>query len=290
MVRHIAFRWTLATLAVLGARVASADPISFTGTVAQDFSPSNPSVHIAGADELFDDPNPLNRIYQLPEMTAQGLINGWAIKDIRTSYDAASDTLSVGLNTFSIAGRAVGAGAADIEALVAQHGGIDPPQLGGRKSITVAFAPNNPDGSLMPGEPVIVAGVPAEKSAAGPGIDGFTVARYKGLVTQGIANNYGKPLPGNLGALAYDPSKDHPGFEFTIANFSKIAPGLDSTKGFWLKAFAGSPDDHVIGEERTKFVFIPVNPPERIPEPTNLLAWTFVASVAILSLRRRGVK
>ena len=46
----------------------------------------------------------------------------------------------------------------------------------------------------------------------------------------------------------------------------------------------------MIGEERTKFVFIPVNPPERIPEPTNLLAWTFVASVAILSLRRRGVK
>ena len=225
MVRHIAFRWTLATLAVLGARVASADPISFTGTVAQDFSPSNPSVHIAGADELFDDPNPLNRIYQLPEMTAQGLINGWAIKDIRTSYDAASDTLSVGLNTFSIAGRAVGAGAADIEALVAQHGGIDPPQLGGRKSITVAFAPNNPDGSLMPGEPVIVAGVPAEKSAAGPGIDGFTVARYKGLVTQGIANNYGKPLPGNLARWPTTPPRITPDSSSRSPTSARSPPG-----------------------------------------------------------------
>jgi len=287
MVCRIAFCWTLATLTILGARTVSADPMSFTGDVAKDFDPSLSSVHVSGPNELFDDPNPLNRIYQLPEMTDRGLINGYAIQDIRTHYDATSDTLAVGLNTYSIAGSAVGAGGADMEALLAEHGGVDPPHLGGRKSITVAFAPNNPDGSNTPGAPILVAGVPADKSAAGPGLDGFTVARYKGLVSQGIEQNYGATLPNNLGALAYDPSKDHPGFEFTVANFSKIAPGLDPTRGFWIQAYAGSPDDNPIGEERTKFVYVPGFSPDTIPEPATLLAWTFLAGVAVL-LRNRG--
>ena len=43
-------------------------------------------------------------------ITSSGFNSGWAIKDIRLSYDAQSDTLSVGVNTFGIAGDADGNG------------------------------------------------------------------------------------------------------------------------------------------------------------------------------------
>jgi hypothetical protein len=273
---------TMTVIAAFGVRTASADPIAFTGNVANDFSPSsNTSVQITQVDS-----DPTNNIYQLPEMTAQGLINGWAIKDIRTVYDAKTDTLSVGVNTYSIAGSAIGAGGSDIAQLLASKGGSDPADLGGRKSITIAFASNNPDGTHTAGPITFVAGVPADKSTAGSGIDGFNVASFKGIVG-GIQNNYGATLTNNMGALAFNPDAAHPNFEFTITNFSQ-APGMNPSQGFWIKAYAGSPDDAGIGEEQTAMLFIPAIAPQSIPEPTTLMGWGVAIGGAGWWRRRRA--
>src|SRR4051812_36652179 len=95
MVRRTVFRGALAILALVGARAVSADPINFTGSVERDFNPgTDPSVAVTPglADPLF--------IGQPDWMTNQGWYSGWAIKDVRTSYDPRTDTLSVGVNTF----------------------------------------------------------------------------------------------------------------------------------------------------------------------------------------------
>jgi len=283
MVRRNAFRWTLATVAMLGAGTASASPINFTGFVDKDMDPAaNKSVVKVDVNK-----DPVNSIFQLPEMTKAGLINGYAIKDIRTSYDAKTDMLYVGVNAWSIAGTAVGTGGANITALLKGKGGVDPADLGGDKSITVAFAGNSPNDATKPGAIVAVAGVPADKKMGGPGIDGFTVAKYKGLTNQGIQYNYGATLTNNLGALAFNPSAAHPDFEFSVKNFSKIAPGLDPTKGFWIKAYAGSAMDNPIGEETSVWMNIKVPQPQGIPEPTTWMAWSLVAGAAASRLRRR---
>jgi hypothetical protein len=283
MVSRNALRWTLATLTLLGARSVSAGPINFTGSVEQDFNPTADN----GVQVIQVDPDPLNRIVQLPQMTSQGIINGYAIKDIRLQYDSSTDVLSVGVNTYSIAGSAIGTGGADIAKALSDYGGVDPANLGGDKSITVAFAGKNLNDSSKPGAVIAVAGVPADKSTAGPGIDGFNVAAYK--ANGGIQNSYGASLANNLGALAFDPSAAHPGFEFTIKNFSKISPDLLNPKdGFWIQAYAGSGQDNPIGEERTAFIKIPALSEQQVPEPTAWLAWTFVAATAgAARLRRR---
>ncbi len=47
MVRPSLLSWSLAFLAALGARTATADPITLTGVVERDFDPANPTVRIS---------------------------------------------------------------------------------------------------------------------------------------------------------------------------------------------------------------------------------------------------
>ncbi|AGA27310.1 hypothetical protein [Singulisphaera acidiphila] len=285
MVSRNALRWTLATLTLLGASSVSADPINFTGFVENDFNKfKDDTIKIIPVN-----PDPLNRIAQLPQMTAQGIINGYAIKDLRLHYDSKTDVLSVGVNTYSIAGSAIGNGGPDIAKALADYGGVDPAHIGGKKSITIAFAGVNPANQAVPGPTVAVAGIPSDKSTAGPGLIGFNIAAYDASKSQSIQNSYGATLTNNMGALAFDPSAAHPGFEFTIKNFSQLSPNhLDPTEGFWIAAFAGSPNDNPIGEENLEFTKVPKFVPQIIPEPATVLSWTVVAAAAgALRLRRR---
>ncbi|MHC5539874.1 hypothetical protein ACYOEI_16770, partial [Singulisphaera rosea] len=138
---------------------------------------------------------------------------------------------------------------------------------------------------------IAVAGVPADKSVANPaGLDGFTVASYAGTANQGIQYNYGSGLSSNQGALAFDPSASHPGFEFTVNNFSKISPSLDPTQGFWIQVYAGSAQDGPIGEEASGFLHVPSFSQQNVPEPATWLAWSLIAGGAATRLRRRGKK
>jgi hypothetical protein len=272
-------RMAVAFVALLGGRGGLASSIATpgtTGNVELDFPTSNTNVYVINV------PNALDRVAQAQWMTNLGWTSGWTIKDIRTLYNPQTDTLAVGVNFFGIAGDADGngdPGAADPKTL--SSGGVDLPHLGGRESITVAIDTNHS------GMPTIVAGVPSDKSTAGPGIDGFNVAAYKnnGL---GIGSSYGQTLADHLGQLAFDPSQSHPGFEFTITNFSKL-PGLDLNKGFWLEAFAGTPDDVVAGEAFVDWANIPIPSGQVVvgAEPASIAGWSLVLVSAAWQARRR---
>lgn len=287
MVRLRLLRWGIASLALIGARPVLAASINFTGFVANDFNPSNLNVHVT---PVSDSPLVVG-----PDkwMTDLGRVSGWAIKDIRTSYDSKTDTLSVGFQTFtnakgvkSVFGDADGNGDPGFTGpLMIAAGGVNSPNMGGHKSVAIALAADSTTVKGAPGTPVIVAGIPADKALAGPGTDGFTVSSYVNPAL-GLAYQFGKNLPTNQGNLAFNPSAAHPDLEFTIKNFSKIK-GIDPYKGFWIQAYAGAPDDRVVGEASLSFTRIPAFAPEEVPEPATLLVWTILAGAGALQLRRR---
>lgn len=291
MIRRRLFGFGLATITWFGARAVMASPITLTGNVENDFNPTNPDVRVLS---VLSDPT---QAAPKDFMIQNGWVSGWAIKDVRVAYDGNADTLYVGFNTFkngqglpAIVGDADGNGdPGGASAQMTKAGGVEWAHLGGYKSVSIAMANNDIKNPAVHGAPVIVAGVPADKTAAGPGIDGFTVA--KPLGPNGVAYNFGKSITdaqGNpVGALAFDPSKEHPGFEFTIKKFSQIS-GVDPTKGFWLSAFAGAPDDVIVGSTALPFTRVPAFSEQNIPEPGTLVAWSLVAAGAAVGVRRRS--
>src|SRR5262249_26249347 len=149
----------------------------------------------------------------------------------------------------------------------------------GTKSITLALAGLNAQNPSQHGTPILVAGVPGDKSTAGSGIDGFNVASYAGR-NAGIEDNYGATLTGHVGSLAFNPSAATPNFEFTIPNLATI-PGLNPANGFWVKLYSGSADDGAVGEENSAWIHVPAFAAESIPEPATWLAWTLLGSGAV---------
>lgn len=280
-------------LAVAAARPAAADGITFTGNVANDFASDPSTVTIPGLSNPYD-------IGQAQWMTNAGYISGWAIKDIDVAYNQATDTLYVGVQTFtnpngvkSIAGDAYGSGQEGNAAQQTESGGVNPANFGSNiptsdKSITLAFASSNPNNPTEAGTPILVAGIPADKASNGSGIDGFNIAQYSNNPT-GIQASYGAPLTNNMGSLAFNPSAAQPDFEFTIANFSKI-PGINVNQGFWLEAYAGSAQDGAVGETVLPFAFVSVPQPQLIPEPATILAWTVLAGGAACGRLRQRMK
>src|SRR5215471_10736764 len=100
MVRVRDVAWALAVLALAGIRPAQADAISFTGNVAHDFPQSNHGVtttYVGEGAGLVAGPS---------GSTPNQLASGFWIQDIRTSYDAASDTMYVGVRGYqNVAGQ-----------------------------------------------------------------------------------------------------------------------------------------------------------------------------------------
>jgi hypothetical protein len=284
MVRRSVFPLTLATLALLGARAANADAITLTGNASQDFNPNtNPSVQVLPIDS-----NPLQTIAETPVMEQNNMITGWAVKDLRLAYNSSTDTMYVGVNSYGISGDADGNGNPGTvsPAVQAQDPGFqDLANFGGSKSITVAFAAANPSNPNQPGAPIAVAGVPATKSEAGSGTDGFNVASYNPN-GGGIQSNYGSTLTGHVGSLAFNPSATNPDFEFTINNFSTI-PGLNPSQGFWVELYSGSADDGGVGEQTTSWIHVPAFAAETIPEPTTWMAWALAVGGGAVWQRRR---
>jgi MYXO-CTERM domain-containing protein len=315
MVRHSVFRWPMALLALGWAWPAAADaitptvaptgtavdPLFVTGNAAVDLPSTSSSVTVVPGQ-------PFNAVYQPQWMTNAGLVNGYAIEDIRLSYNAKTDTLAVAVNFYGIAGDTDGSPNGGTNPLTTAAGGSNPPHLGGDKSISIAFTPVTAAGTSA--DPVVVAGVPANKSNSPAGsLDGFNVATVNtSMLGSGIAQAYGTTLTNNLGALAYDPSQAHPSFEFTIKNFSTI-PGLNAlTNGFYISAYAGTGTTIIVGKSAVPDTLVsppeaqnldPPPPPITIgtpagpggstptPEPTTILAWGLVVAGAGWRVRRR---
>ncbi len=285
MVPRRLYTWNVALLVLLGlhAPAANAAPIqlTLTGNVLNDFNPAtNPGVVVTPVS------NDAANIGQPAQDTANGWVSGWAIQDIRTYYNASTDTLSVGIDTFANSkGQYAPFGQANGDP-TGTPTGADPAHLGGDKSIAIAFAPINTSNPTQPGTPLVIAGVPADKTQSGAGIDGFTVSKYNAATAvDGLGYQFGQTLPQFTGNLAFDPTPAHPQLEFTITNFSKI-PGLNPSSGFWIAMYAGSAVDGV-GEAGLGWTEVPITAAQNIPEPTTWLAWTLIAGAAACRFRGR---
>jgi hypothetical protein len=290
MVARKVFRSWLIGAALFGAQSAWAAPITFTGNVANDFNPQkNPGVEVI-TDSLHEN-NPIH-IDQPSWMTSAGLVSGWNIKDVRLNYDAQTDTLYVGVNTYGVAGNVDGNGTpgSPMPQLTAA-GGTDPAHFGGDKSMAVAFAPLNGhqyNPFNLP-TPIIVAGISGDKARqSGPGLDGFNVAKYAGGGGPGsldLVTGFGQTLTSGLGSLAFDPSKQHPGFEFTITNFSKLL-GANPVNGMVVFTQDGSVNSILTGKDELVNAYPQQFEAQQIPEPATWMVWAGLAGGIAWRYRR----
>ncbi len=199
-------------LMLVGARPALAGPIDFTGITQTDFSPSNAAaagnLNYASVPVL-SSPTALGEDSFIP---ANGWVSGWAISSVNMSYDPTNSTMYVGLSSFkepasggyAIFGDADGNGnPGGASAQMTAAGGIDSPNMGGDKAVALAIAAANPN--TTPTTPIMIAGIPSEKSLAGSGTDGFTVAHFNSSAGM-LQNDFGTALSGVTGNLAFNPS------------------------------------------------------------------------------------
>lgn len=242
--------------------------VTFTGNVINDF----PESQVPGVVVLKDSPANIKPGIPLT-LREQIKVSGFQINNIRVSYTATDDVLSIGLesppnqrqnNKRVIAGDAdnngnAGTVAPDVKAI--DQAFQDFGNLAGTEYMA-AFLDFNKDG---------VADV-----LAGYSQNALSPKSYQ--VSDAIVNpndpqalpEFGQELPLNTGAWFLVNSADTPDFEFSINNFSKLykdktGQDLSNTSSFNLGAYAGSQDDDGISEQ-----FFPgqtVNVPEIVVPP-----------------------
>jgi cysteine-rich repeat protein len=215
--------------------VAAAAP-TFTGDVPTDFS--DPS------DLVFADPAGLD--VGVPT-ALNGAISGHDMEDVRLAYDAVTDTLFIGINTFGIATDADGDGNPDgTSPELAGLGGVDEALIGGTESFAF-FADLDEDGVLD-----VIAGVPAGADASG-----YRVSSFLGTpVAPGVS--FGPPLDAiHQGSFFGAPTASTPDLEFTITAFSQLPTSSGAAVGtdFSIGLFVGSLSDAGIGEDFFPGVF-----------------------------------
>ena len=224
-------------------------------------------------------------------MLAEGKEAGWNFKDIRLSYDSATDSLAVGINFFGVGGDVDGDGNPDTsDPRTIQGGGFDEPRFGGGETVSVALDLNNDR------KADIIAGIPLNKPPGQDGIASFTLAKYNDTPS-GLAFGYGAKtigstdLPGLIGRKAIETSLSRPDMEFEILHFSTLGKLFDptfdaNTAGLGVQAFAAGLNDGIVGEDSIAYQY--VSPQVITPEPATLVAWSAVLTgAAAWRLRRR---
>jgi len=235
--------------------------VNFTGNVAIDF----PATEQPGV-VIFNSSNTPNIQHPIIPPNLQPLIpvSGFDISEIRVSYDATTDTLSVGLNQPPaniptdpsgpvIAGDADdngNAGTVNPAVAAAAPGFTEFYALGGAEQMAASlFLSPSSIASMVP---QVVAGfspnppspTPTDPAPAKP----YQVAlAIPGMNPQGIPF-FGTPLPDSTGTVYLFNSAAHPNLEFSISHFSQLyqletGEALTPSSKIGIGAFAGSPDD-----------------------------------------------
>jgi hypothetical protein len=280
MTGRIVFRFGLVFVAILGARPVVAGPITFTGNVSTDFGittpgqSTNPDITVISSTATL---NPESTTGASGTPLLNGVAPGDAIKQIALEYNAATDTMYVGVQTWGVAGN------------------VGSTTIANGNGMVVGFASLN-GGTFNPADlspPTFVAGTanvsPGESSAAagrGSGLDGFNVAKYAGGTVAGTMNlltGFGQTLPAGLGNLAFNPTAATPDYEFTIANFSKVL-GANPANGVVVMTQDGEVN---VDTSKDELVGVGVEA-QQIPEPTALLVWAGLAGGMTWGYRRRS--
>ncbi len=240
--------------------------VNFTGNVAIDFpATQQPGVVIFNSSTT---PNIQHPIIP-PNLQPLIPISGFDISEIRVSYDATTDTLSVGLSggaadTPTDATGPVIAGDADDNG---SAGTVNPAVEAAAPGFTEFYALGGPEqmaaslflspSSIASSTPQVVAGfspnapspTPSDPAPAKP----YQVAlAIPGMNPQGIPF-FGTSLPAFTGNVYLSNSAAHPNLEFSISHFSQLyqtvtGQALTPSTKIGIGAFAGSPDDGGISD------------------------------------------
>jgi hypothetical protein len=193
---------------VFSGGTAWASPVRFTGDVEADFAVS---------DVAWIEDGPLRDIGRPWDP-----ISGMDLRAVALTYDAGTDTLFVGIDTWydplygrdAIAGDVDGNGDPSTIDPSLQPTNADPARFGGGETFSVALDVDS-DGTYE-----VIAGVPA-----GSDLSGFVAAApVDAILTFSPGNAYGAPLPLHLGVLGPEPTATTPNLELTIRAFSRIFP------------------------------------------------------------------
>lgn len=183
---------------------------TFTGDAAADFTG-------ATAIKINDRSTP---DVGLPRAFPAGTISGFDMRALYLDYDAATDTMYVGIDCFTICGDTDGdgdpGGTSDI---LARLGGKDIPDFGPGESFGLLIDTDN-DYTPSGGDFDVVIGVRDNDNLSQIG-----AFEYTGLISEEMVNKvWGNRLP-NTVTIFQSPSAAAPDLEFTIANFSTL-PGF----------------------------------------------------------------
>jgi hypothetical protein len=232
--------------------------VNFTGNVAIDFpATQRPGVVVFNSTTTPNIQHPIIPPFLQPLIP----VSGFDISEIRVSYDATNDTLSVGFNqppadpTNPSSGSVIAGDADDngnagtVNPAVAA---IDPGftefyALGGGETMA-AFLD-----LTQSGIPQFVAGFSPTAPAPTPTDPAPPKPYQVALAIPNMSNphgvpSFGTPLPNNTGNVFLFNSASHPNLEFSISHFSQLYQSetgkpLTSSSVIGVGAFAGSPDD-----------------------------------------------
>ncbi len=232
--------------------------VNFSGNVATDFpATEQPGVVVLNSTTT---PNIQHPIIP-PNLQPYISVSGFDISEIRVSYDATTDTLSIGLNQPSANpsnpnGPSVIAGDADNNGTA---GTVNPAVAAAAPGFTEFYGLGGPETMAAfldltgTGIPDIVAGFSPQAPPATP-TNPAPVKEYQ--VALAIPNgsnpagepSFGTPLPYFTGNVYLVQTPSHPSLEFNINHFSQLYAAMTghsftSTTQIGMGAFAGSPDD-----------------------------------------------
>jgi hypothetical protein len=271
------------TLALFAVLPATAQIISFTGNVEDDFASTNPNVLIIG------DPGNTEPPAQ-PEINADGVQSGWDIKDIRLCYDPDNDVMYVGVNSFGIVGDVDGNG--DPNEATNPYEYLDMSLLGGWETVAVYFDLDmQPDPFDNNDSWDLIAGVGFDFSL----LD-WKVCAWNHDTEFDPSLNFGTPLPDHTGTRGPSPQVvsgiNNPDFEFSITNWSLLPTTLGlpdlNLNVFRVGGYMGSPYDGAIPEDTIFYQHDPVSEPDSLEkisgdgqsgEPNSTLPEPFVVRV-----------
>jgi len=215
-----------------GVPLALAAP-SFTGNVDADFDAS-----VAPTAVIVDDPGGVD--VGIPTAAPGGTISGNDMDYMALDYDPGTDTLYVGIATYTIAGDVDDDGdGSTTSSWLSGIGGMDEPDFAESESFAVMIDLDE-DGIFD-----LITGVSGLTDAAG-----FDAAEFDGSV-YAPAYAFGASLPDHLGTFHGVPDASAPHLEFTIESFSTIplSSGADSAESFAVAAYIGSFSDAGVGED-----------------------------------------